>query len=161
MTKSGAFKSLSDSEYNLLINSVPLVAVLIAGADGQIDPKEQEWANKIVKIRSFANTIDLKPLYQDLEEKFPSVLEETIQRLPSDADSRNILITKELSQLNPILAKLNIQLASQIYDSLLSYAEHIAKASGGFLRMMAINQDENIYIGLPMLDPIFFDDSDE
>ncbi|MBK8642886.1 MAG: hypothetical protein IPN15_11940 [Saprospiraceae bacterium] len=161
MTKSGAFKSLSDSEYNLLINSVPLVAVLIAGADGQIDPKEKEWANKIVKIRSFANTIDLKPLYQDLEEKFPSVLEETIQRLPSDAESRNILITKELSQLNPILAKLNIQLASQIYDSLLSYAEHIAKASGGFLRMMAINQDENIYIGLPMLDPIFFDDSDE
>lgn len=70
MTKSGAFKSLSDSEYNLLINSVPLVAVLIAGADGQIDPKEKEWANKIVKIRSFANTIDLKPLYQDLEEKF-------------------------------------------------------------------------------------------
>ncbi|HRG31739.1 MAG: hypothetical protein JNK69_12790 [Saprospiraceae bacterium] len=161
MTKSGAFRSLSDNEYNLLINSVPLVAVLIAGADGQIDLKEKEWANKIVKIRSFANTIDLKPLYQELELNFSSLLESTIQRFPQNTEKRNQLISKELSQLNPILAKLNIQLASQIYDSLLSYAEHIAKASGGFLRMMSVNSDENIYIGLPMLDPIFFDDSDE
>jgi|JI10StandDraft_1071094.scaffolds.fasta_scaffold00526_6 hypothetical protein len=161
MIKSGAFRSLSDNEYNLIINSVPLVAVLIAGADGQIDLKEKEWANKIVKIRSFANTIDLKPIYQELELNFSSLLENTIQRFPQENENRNQLISKELSQLNPILAKLNIQLASQIYDSLLSYAEHIAKASGGFLRMMSVNSDENIYIGLPMLDPIFFDDSDE
>ncbi len=161
MTKSGAFRSLSDNEYNLLIHSVPLVAVLISGADGHIDLKEKEWANKIVKIRSFANTVDLKPLYQELELNFPSILDSTIQRFPQSTEKRNQLISKELSQLNPILAKLNIQLASQIYDSLLSYAEHIAKASGGFLRMMSVNSEENIYIGLPMLDPIFFDDSDE
>ncbi len=153
-----AFKSLSDSEFEELILAIPKVAILIAGADGNIDLKEKAWAEKIVKIRSFSYTHELKPIYVNLTPRFGPLLDQLISEYPSDATKRNTLISKELSKLNPILAKLKLYLASQYYDTLLDFAEEVAKASGGFLRMMAISKEENAWIGLPMLDPIFYDE---
>ena len=60
-----------------------------------------------------------------------------------------------------LLAKLPLRLAAQMYSSYLSLAEHVAKASGGILGMMAVNVDENEWVGLPMLDPVFYDEYEE
>lgn len=152
------YKSLTDAEYETLILAIPRVAILIAGADGQIDLKEKSWAEKIVKIRSFSYAHELKPIYQDLNTRFSSLMEQFIKTYPSDFETRNKQITKELSQLNSILPKLRLHISSQYYDSLIDFAEEVAKASGGFLRMMAVSSEENMYLGLPMLDPIFYDE---
>ena len=34
-------------------------------------------------------------------------------------------------------------------------------SSGGILGMMAVNVDENEWVGLPMLDPVFYDEYEE
>ena len=88
-------------------------------------------------------------------------LDALIASLPKETEARNKVLSGELSKLNYILPKLPISVASQLYNSYISYAEQIAKSSGGFMRMMSVSQEESIWIGLPMLDPIFYDDNEE
>jgi hypothetical protein len=158
---SGIFRALTDKEYQLLSDTVPLIAILISGADGHIDLKEKEWSQKIVKIRSYAFDYDLKPIYQELEKNYAARFESFVSELPSDPDARCTKISQMLSELNKILPKINIRNASQLYNTYLSFAEEIARASGGFLRMLSISSEESMWIGLPMIDPIFYDDLEE
>jgi hypothetical protein len=53
-----------------------------------------------------------------------------------------------------ILAHLDNNLAHKMYISLKSFAEHVAKASGGFLRFATISGHERKWINLPMIEPI-------
>lgn len=161
MNVSSVFKSLSSQELQLIIDAFPAIAVLISGADGTIDLTEKEWAEKIVKIRAYAHHFDLKPLFQQLEQDFRMKLDALIASLPKETEARNKVLSGELSKLNYILPKLPISVASQLYNSYISYAEQIAKSSSGFMRMMSVSQEESIWIGLPMLDPIFYDDNEE
>ncbi len=156
-----AFNGLKKEEYQLLIDAVPLIAILIAGADNDIDLREKTWAEKIVKIRSYNNHFDLKPYYKDVDEQFKDLFEKFLNELPKNAEARSRELTKRLSAVNEIFAKLNMRTANQLYTSFIAYAEQIARASGGILRMMSISREESIWIGLPMIDPIFFDEVDE
>ncbi len=155
------FKSLNEGEYRLLVEAIPLIAILISGADGDIDPKEKQWAEKISKIRSYAGHFDLKPYYKDVDLHFKSTYERLLKELPEDHESRSMQISKKLSLINDIFPKLSMRTASQLYQSYLSFAEQVAKAAGGFFRMMSVSKEESIWIGLPMIDPIFFDDFEE
>ena len=157
----GIFRNLSEAEYAVLMDAIPQIAILIGGADGQIDLQEKEWAEKIAHIRSYSYEPELKPLYQDVDKTFKKKYEEIIKKLPTDLTARNKELSQALSVLNNVFMKLNMKHAALLYNGYLSYAEHIAKASGGFLRMFAVNESENDWVGLPMLDPIFFDDFEE
>lgn len=158
---SNVFRSINASEYQQILDSVPLIAILIGAADDHFDRVERDWAKKIVHIRTFAHDMDLKPIYQDLEPEFEKRLNAFCKELPKASAERNKEISSRLSGLNVIFPKLNPRIASGIYEGLLDYAEQIAKASGGFMRMLSVSQEENEWIGLPMLDPVFFEDEEE
>ncbi|MBK6546646.1 MAG: hypothetical protein IPO78_08350 [Saprospiraceae bacterium] len=156
-----AFKDLKPEEYQLLIDAVPMIAILIAGADNDIDLKERQWAEKIVKIRSYSNQFDLKPLYKEVDEQFSMLFDKMIEELPKDADNRSRILSSKLAGLNDVFLKLNMRTSNQLYTSYIAYAEQIARASGGILRMLAVSKEECIFIGLPMIDPIFYNDIEE
>lgn len=156
-----AFNGLKKDEYQLLIEAVPMIAILIAGADNDIDLHEKNWAEKIVKIRSYNNHFDLKPYYKDVDEQFTSLFEKFLNELPKDADARSRELTKRLSTVNELFSKVSMRTANQLYTSFIAYAEQIARASGGILRMMSVSREESMWVGLPMIDPIFFDEIDE
>jgi len=156
-----AFNGLKKEEYQLLIEAVPLIAILIAGADNDIDLYEKNWAEKIVKIRSYSNHFDLKPYYKDVDEQFKELFEKFLKELPKNADARSREITKKLSAVNGLFAKVTMRTANQLYTSFIAYAEQIGRASGNILTMMSISKEESMWIGLPMIDPIFFDEIDE
>ncbi|MBK7226839.1 MAG: hypothetical protein WAS56_01705 [Saprospiraceae bacterium] len=158
---SGIFRSLTDGEYQQLIDAVPLIAILIAGADGNINLKEKEWSQKIVKIRSYSFEYELKPIYQELDKNYINKFESFLNSLPTDHIQRSEVISNKLSELNKILPKINIRNAAQLYNTYLSFAEEVAESCGGFLRMFAVSNEENLWLGLPMLDPIFYDDLEE
>ena len=63
-------------------------------------------------------------------------------------------LSSKLASLNPILAKLENDIAVDLYESYLSFAVHVAKSSGGFLGMMSISAEEKELIGLTMLNKI-------
>ncbi|MBK9108149.1 MAG: hypothetical protein IPM92_07125 [Saprospiraceae bacterium] len=155
------FKEISAADYQLLVEAIPLIAILIAGADNEIDLKEKTWAEKIVKIRSYHNHFDLKSYYKDVDLQYAELFEKGMAELPVSAEERCSVISNKLSQLNPILRKLPMRTSSQLYTSFLAYAEQIARSSGGILRMMSVSKEETVWIGLPMIDPIFYDDFEE
>ena len=156
-----AFRNLNEEQYQMLLDAVPNIVVLIAGADGKIDLKDKKFAEKIIGIRTYSNHFEVKPFYQELDKNYKNKIEDLITSLPEDTKKRNEQISKYLSIVNAVIAKLPLRLAAQMYSSYLSLAEHVAKASGGILGMMAVNVDENEWVGLPMLDPVFYDEYEE
>ncbi len=148
------FENLSSEEYQKLRQSVAWVAVLIAGADGKIDSDEISWASKIAKIRAYANPDVLHEFYQDVGTDFDQYLKEIIENSPSDTHTRTTIASDKIAELNPILAKLTPYIAYTMYRSLQTFALHVAKASGGFLRMWSVSHEEDKYINLPMLEEI-------
>ncbi len=155
------FKEISSEENQLLIEAIPMIAILIAGADNEIDLKEKTWAEKIIKIRSYHNHFDLKPYYKEVDAVFLDLFSKFLKELPAKAESRNKILSDRLAKLNPVFRKLNIRTAGQLYNSYLAYAEQIARSSGGIFRMMAVSKEESFWVGLPMIDPVFFDDFEE
>ena len=53
--------------------------------------------------------------------------------------------------LNDILGKLEAKVAAAVYDEWISFARHVARASGGFLKVWSISAAEKKWIALPML----------
>ncbi|MBP7274181.1 MAG: hypothetical protein KA974_10085 [Saprospiraceae bacterium] len=149
------FEGLSLAEMNVLLDATPYITVLVAGADGLIESEEQDWAVRLAEIRGFSNLSDEMNAYYDLvNERFDKRMLEIMDQFPTKVEDRNRLIALELSKLNDVLPKLEAKFAKKIYLSYLSFAEQIAKATGGFLRAGSISRAEKAVIGLDMINPI-------
>lgn len=148
------FKRLNEEEFEKLKDAVPLITVLIAGADGNIDNNQLDWANKVTKIRSYNMKAEMKAFYLEVGKTFAQRLQYFIDAFPTNVSDRTKLISDRLTHLNEILAKLDPEVGAKFYNSFTSFAEHVAKASGGFLGFFSINKDEAKLIGLPMIHPI-------
>lgn len=148
------FERLNEKEQQVLIDAVAEITVLIAGADGKIDTEETEWAEKLTKIRSYAGPEILREFYDRVGQQFNEDLVSLIESLPDDTDQRNEILSNKLSSVNRVFAKLENNVAYPLYKSFLSFAEHIAKESGGFLRMWSVSVEEKQWLSLPMIDEI-------
>ncbi len=154
------FEKLDRKEVNRLVNAIPLITVLIAGADGNIDMKEREWAKKVTNIRTFASNDILQGYYGLVNDKFEKKLDHFIKDLPDDVWDRNREISKKLEKLNPILEKLDQAYAHYLYRSFKSFAKHVANSSGGFLKFWAVSSEEKEWLDMPMLRPIELPEED-
>ncbi len=145
---------LSEDEKQELFDAVPVITLLIAGADGKIDDSELDWSKKLTNIRSYNEDGELQLFYAEIEKDYKDRLDRWMKVIPAEMKERNELLSQRLSQLNPILAKLDNETGALIYDSFTSFAKHIAKAEGGILGFASISKDEAKLIDLPMLTPI-------
>ncbi len=152
---------LTPEEHYQLKDAYAYITVLIAGADGKIDPEELSWAEKITQIRTFAGDKRLKDFHTDVNAGISERIKELIAQLPSDVASRSAIISEKLTSLNPVLAGLDPSLGSYLYKGYKSFAERIAKASGGILSFFTIGPEEKKWIGLPMLHEVVDHSSEE
>lgn len=152
---------LNDTEKSQLLEAIPAITVLIAGADGEIDQDEKDWAAKITNIRSFANNELLHDFYEAVGNDFESSLNAVLDAAPKTTDQRTEFLSEKLSSLNPILAKLDPKVGHLLYKDFVSFAKHVARASGGFLRIGAISSAEKKLIPLSMLHAIEYSDEEE
>ena len=143
-----------------MIDSIALITIYIAGADGKIDQDEVAWAKKITDIRSYSLPEGLKDFYKDVGEHFDSKLDQQLAELPNDVAERTEIIRDKLSCLNPILSKLPKKTGALMYKNYLSFAEHVAKASGGFLGMFSVNNEESKLLSLEMINEIVWTGED-
>ena len=155
------FSNLNEEETGRLLDALPLITVLIAGADGNFEKEELEWAEKITHIRSYKLKNDIQAFYQEVEINLLEKVQYIIDSLPTDVTERTTIITEKLTYLNPILAKLDPSIGHKLYVGFLSFAEHIAKASGGLMGFFNVNAAEAKLIGLPMLQPIVYEGDEE
>ncbi len=143
---------LTESERQLLFDALPLITLLIGGADGLLDEKEKEWSERVAQIRSYANPPELQDYYEKSGNIFRERLEYYIDEMPDDTKNRMEEISKELKKLTAILKKLREDHAVQLLASWRSYAKHVANASGGFMSYLREGPKEANYIDLPMID---------
>lgn len=145
---------LTSEELAQLKDAYSYITILIAGADGNIDPNELSWAEKITQIRTFAGDERLKEFHVEVNNQISDRIKQLIAELPTDVSSRSAIISEKLSRLNPILSSLDPSLGSYLYRGYKSFAERIAKASGGVLSFFTIGPEEKKWVGLPMLTEI-------
>lgn len=149
------FHGISEQEYDQLKDAVSLITVLIAGADGTIDSKEKDWAEKVTNIRSYSLPDGLKEFYLEVGEDFQERLDKYIEKYEGEVDSRNKQIGEKLAELNEVFPKIkDREAAVALYESFISFAKHVARASGGFLNWGSISHEEEQLIGLEVIHPV-------
>lgn len=148
------FSGLNQDEQQLLVDAIPLVTILIAGADGQIDLKEIAWAERLTEIRGYTHPGNLNEYYELVGKDFPERLEAMIANFSTDTATRQTEVSNRLAGLNAIFPKLEFNFAHRLYSSLTSFAEHVAKSSGGFLGFSSVSKEEAELVNLPMIDPV-------
>jgi hypothetical protein len=149
------FQHLAKGEIDALVEAPALITVLVGMADGELDGEERTWSERLLRSRTYNKPKELNEFYRVVVESFWARVHSEITHLPKDAATRNQELSERLSKLNPILAKLDIELASDLYKGFVGLAEETAKASGGFLRIGAVSAEEKKWMELPMLMPIF------
>jgi hypothetical protein len=148
------FKHLSEEEFDLLVEAPALITVLIGASDGELDREERTWSERLLRSRTYNNPKSLNNYYRVVAEGFWARVQGAMAHLPAGVQARNEEISKRLSALNPVLAKLDPSIAAALYKGFLGLAEETAEASGGFLRIGAIGAEEAKWVHLPMLTPV-------
>lgn len=146
-----ALKNLSEQECHLLYKVPALVAVLIAGADSDIDKKEIKEAKSLTHLKKITAREILEQYYERVREVFDQQLSEIIAQFPGNTDLRQHFIVQELERVNDVLARLDYKFAVQFYGSIKDFAKKIAEASGGVLGFMPVGYEELKWVELPMI----------
>lgn len=146
------FSKLTEAEKQQMFDAIPMITILVAGADGNMDDQELEWAEKLTKIRSFDFSNRLNEYYATVGEQFSTRLNDLVVKLPKDTAERMNIVTEKLAALNPILTKMDHHDAVNYYQNFRSFARHVAEASGGILGFASVSKEEAEVIELPMLE---------
>lgn len=144
-----SFASLTSEEQHLLFRVPALVAVLVAGADDNIDKKEEALAEKLVGYRTFTEDHQLHNYYEQIHVEFDADLKEALAAWHSKGG--NDYISAELAKVNDITPKLEAAYAELLKNSWRTYARKVAEASGGFLGFGSVSKDELQVVDLPMI----------
>jgi len=145
------FDRLSHGEQEFMYKAPVLVAILIAGADGEIDRDEIQEGMAHAKMKQKMASQGMMELYREISEDFEDKLKIVLQSYPVEVSQRNALIVEELSQLNTVFPKIDRDLAKQYYQSICDLAMKVAKSSGGLLGMNSVGAAEARYVKLPMV----------
>ena len=153
--------SLSEDERQELYDAIPVITLLIAGADGEFSPAELMDSEKLTKIRSFSGGELMQAYYDKVGEDYHERLQRWLKVVPKDVASRTEELSARLEKLNPILAKLEPKIAAKFYHSFTSFAKHVARASGGIFGFLGVSRKESLLIDLPMITPIVVEEDEE
>ena len=149
------FENLREDEIDVLFKAPIHVAILIAGADGEIDKSERKEAIAIARNRQSRSREQLNEYYKAID--FDTEFEKLVANLPSGTEERNMTIIRELRKLNFILPKIDRAFSIKLHASLKDLAKKIAEASGGVMSYLTISYEEAKLMELKMLkDPSTF-----
>ena len=133
---------LSGTEQELIQQAPILVATLIAGADGNFDQSEIAKAVKIIHIKSYAETHNVRGVYKDIDANSEELIETLINALPTETYERTNLLINHLEGLNDIFPKLDHHFAVELYKSLRELAYYVSQAHDGDLGIGFHNEQE-------------------
>lgn len=133
---------LTAQEQDLIMQAPILVATLISGADGNFDHSEIAKAVKIIHIKSYAETNNVRGVYKDIDAQSEELIETLIAALPSETFERTNILVKQLEGLNQIFPQLDHQFAVDLYKSLRELAYYVSHAHDGDLGIGFHNEQE-------------------
>ena len=146
-------RHLSDKERQTIKDAPIWVSLFIASANGHIDNKELKRIKDVIHVKSYSLKNDVHLLYEELDDasKIDALISEVIGSLPEDPEERVQNLYDRISQLNPILPKLDNTYARQYYKSLREIGVSVANASGGVLGVGKVGEEEHNLLELRMI----------
>ncbi|MDH5610255.1 MAG: hypothetical protein OEY56_12325 [Cyclobacteriaceae bacterium] len=144
-------ENLREDEVNTLLDAPVYVAILIAGADGNIDKAERKEAVDVAHSKQSRAREQLVDYYKLVGERFEEKFGSILDTLPTKVEDRNFAITSELRKLNFILPKVEKNFAVKLHASLKDLAKKIAESSGGVLGYLSVSYEEAKLIELKMI----------
>src|SRR5688500_14947148 len=117
-----SLSNLSKEEKDLLVKAPALIALLVGGADDNLDQKERDASEKLIRYKKISGHQDLIPYFEEVHQNFETNLNQLQQTYPGAASERNPIIASELEKLNPILARIDRELAGILVKNLKKYA---------------------------------------
>lgn len=151
------FQHLRSEEIDALVAAPVQITALIGGADGEIDREERNWSERLMRARTYSQPHLVQEYYRVVADGFLEKLDRLMDQLPEEVEARSAKLAEQLAQINPILAKLDTELAATLYKSYVVMAKETAKASGGFLRIGAVSAAEHQWVALPMITPVLIE----
>ena len=145
------FEPLREDEIDVIVKAPVYVAILIAGADGNIDKSERKEAINVARNKQTRSREQLADFYKIVGEGFEDNFNKLIDELPSGTEERISAITKELRKLNFILPKIDSNFSIKFHASLKELAKKIAEASGGVLGYLSVGYEEAKLMELRMI----------
>ena len=145
------FENLREDEVQVLLQAPVHVAILIAGADGNIDKSERKEAIEVARSKQSRAREQLVDYYKQVGEDFEKNFNGLIDELPEDTKEREKIISSELRKLNFIFPKIEKNFSVKLYASLKDLAKKIAEASGGVLGYLSVSYEESKLIELKMI----------
>lgn len=145
------FRTLRDDEIEILMNAPAIVAVLIAGADDDIDKQEIKAAIDFAQQKKLTEGEDLVEYFEEIAKNFEAVQESYINDLPNGLEVRQSAISSYLRQLNGVFPKIDKEMAIKIYNFLTELAKVVASASGGTFGFAKVSKEEAAYMELDMI----------
>ena len=90
------FSSISQAHSDQLKSAPSLITILVAGADGNIDSQELNWAEKLTRIRSYSDaTESLNGYYAEVDASFSEDFETALKELPQELSAREAAISNK------------------------------------------------------------------
>ena len=148
------FNTLTEPEQQLMFDAIPLIVILVAAADNNLDEVELSEAQRLADIRSYNNRGRLNAYYERIDDGLTARIQQLYNGMQNGVAEREKYIIKELSKLNPILAKLRQPYGYLYYHNFRTFARHIAEAHGGFMRFITVGPKEAKVMDLPMVHAI-------
>ncbi len=145
------FKNLTPAEQQLMFDAIPLITILVAGADDDIDEVELAEAQRLADIRSFNATGQTNAYYEAIDGNLTQRIQELLKELPNALAPRQEAIVTKLSGLNDIFAHMDEPFGYLYFKSFRSFAKHVAESHGGFMRFMTVGPQEAEVVDLPMI----------
>lgn len=145
------FENLREEEIDVLLKAPIYVAILIAGADGNIDKSERKEAVEVARSKQSRAREQLVEYYKLVGETFEQKFNQLIDELPDSPEERSKVLTTELRKLNFIFPKMDKIFGVKLYASLKELAKKIAEASGGILGYLSVSYEESKLIELQMI----------
>lgn len=145
------FENITPDQFKILTDTIARITILIGGADGKLSRDEKSYAEKLAKIRTYANAEILHGFYIEVGRHFTDVLDAECQLLPGLLEDRSNILVEKIALVNDILPLLDKPIAHELYKSYLSFAKHVAKASGGFFDFFSISEAEEKWLTLDMI----------
>lgn len=145
------FSNLRQSEIDTLLDAPVYVAILIAGADGDIDEKEIKRACVVARAPRSGEQVQLTEYYNEVGLDFENKIHQKLESLPKSVEKRTGAIVNELRKLNFILPQISNHYSIHLVASLKDMAMTVAKASGGILGLLSVSKEEAELVELDMI----------
>ncbi|MDY0104050.1 MAG: hypothetical protein RBS07_14030 [Lentimicrobium sp.] len=127
------FKNLSEDEYKMLLKFPAYISLLAANHDGKLDEVEKKSAIKFAHIKTFTCNPLLIDFYEEVDKVFERNIVELDLELPKGKENRDKAIKSELLKLENIVIKSGRVYTSTMFESMLSFKDHVSKAHNNVL----------------------------